>query len=242
MKLLIIVPAYNEEGNILTTLEDLKNYCPYADLIVINDCSKDKTKKLLKDTGTSFLDLPVNLGIGGAVQAGYMYAEQNDYDIAIQFDGDGQHRADCIHKLIQPILDGKSNMTIGSRFLKDSDTDGFKSSAARRTGIKLLSFLINIVTGKKIMDVTSGFRAVDHELIHFYAETYAQDYPEPEAIVMAINNGYKIQEVPVRMNERIYGASSIRAFKSVYYMIKVSLAILIAGVHTSRNKGTVKLS
>ena len=239
MKLLIIVPAYNEEGNILSTLEDLKTHCPEADVVVINDCSGDGTKKLLQENGVSYLDLPVNLGIGGAVQSGYLYAAHHQYDIAAQFDGDGQHRADCIHKLIEPVLNGEADMAIGSRFMNDSDADGFKSSAARRTGIRLLSFLIRIVTGQKVMDVTSGFRAVNRELIQFYSEKYAQDYPEPEAIVMAINNGYHVQEVPVRMNERASGTSSIKAFKSVYYMIKVSMAILVAGVH-SRKKRMVK--
>ncbi len=240
MRLLIIIPAYNEEGNILSTLKDLQMNCPDADVVVINDCSRDGTKRILQEAKESYLDLYNNLGIGGAVQTGYLYAEQNQYDIAVQFDGDGQHRADCIDKLIKPILDGKADMTIGSRFMKDSDADGFKSSAARRTGIKLLSGLIHMVTGEKVMDVTSGFRAVNRNLIEFYSQKYAQDYPEPEAIVMAINNGYKVQEVPAKMNERTSGTSSIKAFSSIYYMIKVSLAILIAGAHSRRNKRKVK--
>ena len=236
MRLLVIIPAYNEEGNILHTLEDLKKEFPQADTLVVNDCSKDSTLRILKENGVNYTDLPVNLGIGGAVQAGYLYAAQNGYDIAVQFDGDGQHRADCLEKLIQPIIDGKADMTVGSRFLPESNQDGFQSSAARRFGIRLLSFLIKLVTGKKIYDVTSGFRAVNRKLTEFYSENYAQDFPEPEAIVMAVNNGFTVTEVPVIMNERAAGKSSIRALGSVYYMIKVSLAILVAGVHTHRRQ------
>lgn len=236
MKLLIIIPAYNEEGNILHTLEDLRKEFPQAEPLVINDCSKDTTLQLLKDHQVNYVDLPVNLGIGGAVQAGYLYAARNGYDIAVQFDGDGQHRADCLEKLIQPLLDGKADMVVGSRFLPDSDQDGFQSSASRRFGIKLLSFLIKLVTGKKINDVTSGFRAVNRDLIEFYSENYAQDFPEPEAIVMALKNGFRVAEAPVRMNERTAGTSSIRALASAYYMIKVSLAILVAGVHMPRRR------
>ena len=238
MKLLIIIPAYNEEGNILQTLQDLKQLELHHDVLVVNDCSRDNTLALLKKGKSSYADLTINLGIGGGVQTGYLYARDNDYDIAVQFDGDGQHRADCIEKLIQPLLEGKADMCVGSRFLPESDADGFQSSAARRVGIKLLSALIRVVTGKKIYDVTSGFRAVNRKLIEYYALNYAQDFPEPEAIVMAVNNGYRVTEVPVRMNERISGKSSIHAMGSVYYMIKESMAILIAGVHT--RKGQVK--
>ena len=134
MKLLVIIPAYNEQGNILNTLKDLKTHCPEADPLVINDCSADDTLAILRKNGIPHLNLPVNLGIGGAVQAGYLYAKENGYDIAVQFDGDGQHRADCIRALIQPVLEGRADMAVGSRFLRDSAADSFKSSAARRTG------------------------------------------------------------------------------------------------------------
>lgn len=236
MRILIIIPAYNEEGNILNTLEDLEKESLQADILVINDCSSDETLRILAENEKNYVNLPVNLGIGGAVQTGYLYARQNDYDIAIQFDGDGQHRADCLERLVQPLLDGEADMTVGSRFLPDSDQDGFQSSAARRFGIRLLSFLIRLVTGKRIYDVTSGFRAVNRALIAYYAQNYAQDYPEPEAIVMALNNGFRVVEVPVKMNERAEGKSSIRAFSSLYYMIKVSMAILMTGIHMPREE------
>ncbi len=236
MKTLIVIPAYNEEGNIIHTLEDLEHDFPQADVLVVNDCSKDSTRQILRDHGVCHLDLPINLGIGGAVQAGYMYAAQNGYDIAVQFDGDGQHRADCLSKLIRPLLDGEADMAVGSRFLPDSDPEGFVSSAARRAGIRFLSFLIRLVTGKKIRDVTSGFRAVNRELIEFYSEHYAQDFPEPEAIVMALVNGFRVTEVPVGMREREAGKSSIHTLVSVYYMVKVSMAVLIAGVHKRKRQ------
>ncbi len=236
MKLLMVIPAYNEEKNILHTLDDLKKEFPQADILVINDCSKDGTLRVLKENEVSYADLPVNLGIGGAVQTGYMYAKQNGYDIAIQFDGDGQHRADCLTNLVRPLLDDEADMVIGSRFMPESDQRGFRSSAARRFGIRLLSSLIRLITGEKIFDVTSGFRAVNQELIEYYSNNYAQDYPEPEAIVMALSNGFRVKEVPAVMNERTEGASSIHSFSSVYYMIKVSLAILVAGVHTHGKK------
>lgn len=236
MKVLIVIPAYNEEGNILSVLDDLKEKFPQADTLVVNDCSQDRTLQILRENDADYLDLPVNLGIGGAVQAGYLYAKENGYDVAIQFDGDGQHRADCLSGLVAPLLEDKADMVIGSRFLPESDSEGFQSSAVRRFGIRRLSFLIRLVTGKRIYDVTSGFRAVNRKLIEFYAENYAQDFPEPEAIVMALNNGFRVAEVPARMNERVAGKSSIHSLLSVYYMIKVSLAILVAGVHTRRKK------
>ena len=236
MRLLVIIPAYNERGSILKTVQDVRRNCPEADCLVINDCSKDDTLKLLQASEIPYLDLPVNLGIGGAVQSGYLYGVQHGYDIAVQFDGDGQHCAECIRGLIQPLTDDETDMTVGSRFLDNSDRDGFKSSAIRRVGIRVLSYLILAVTGKRIKDATSGFRAVNRKLMEYYADNYAQDFPEPEAIVLALNNGYRVEEVPARMNERGSGESSIQALMTVYYMIKVSLAILVAGVHTPRKR------
>jgi len=155
----------------------------------------------------------------------------------VQFDGDGQHRADCIRKLIQPILDGQADMVVGSRFLPESEGKGFQSSRMRRVGIGFLSTLIRLCTGKTVCDVTSGFRACNSRMTRFFAESYAQDYPEPEAVVTALVMGYRVAETPVTMNERQGGVSSIRALKSVYYMIKVSLAVLLTGMRLSGRKG-----
>ena len=216
MKVLVIIPAYNEQDNIKKTVEDIKNNTKNIDYIVINDCSKDNTKKVLLENHVNFLDLPINLGIGGGVQAGYCYALENDYDIAIQFDGDGQHDAKYISNLIAPIENGQANVVIGSRFL---EKEGFQSSILRRFGINFLSGLIYFLCGIRVHDVTSGMRAVDKKMIALFAEQYAQDYPEPEAILASGMVGAKIKEVPVKMRERMAGESSISAWKSVYYMM-----------------------
>lgn len=227
MRSLIIIPAYNEEENIITVINNIKQSNPKMDYLIVNDGSTDGTEKVCRINHFQFISLPVNLGIGGAVQAGYRYALQNDYDIAIQMDGDGQHDPQYLDKLIEPIINDKVNATIGSRYI---DREGFQSSGIRRMGIKLLSDLIYICTGTKIKDVTSGYRAVDRKLIKIYAYNYSLDYPEPEAIVTAIVHGMKIQEVPVVMKERMAGKSSIDLKKSIYYMIKVSLAVVIGRI------------
>jgi hypothetical protein len=227
MKILIIIPVYNEEKNIIDVVNNIKKYCSNVDYIIINDCSKDKTKAVIEENGFNYISLPVNMGIGGGVQTGYKYAVENDYDIAIQIDGDGQHDPKYINKLIQPIIDGEANMTIGSRFI---EKEGFQTSFMRRVGINFLKVLIRVCCGVTITDATSGFRASDKELTKRFSEVYAQDYPEPEAIIDSVVNGFKIKEVPVIMHERQEGQSSINAFKSVYYMIKVSLAIILSRV------------
>lgn len=224
MKILIIIPAFNEEGSIMDIIENIDSFYPSADKLVINDSSTDNTRNILKQNSVAFLDLPVNLGIGGGVQAGYLYAYENNYDIAIQMDGDGQHCANELEKIIRPIENGIANVVIGSRFI---DREGFQSSHMRRIGIKFLSGLIKICTGIKIRDVTSGFRAVDKEFIKIFSREYAQDYPEPEAIVTVAKLKGQLLEVPVVMRERQAGKSSISMIQSAYYMIKVALAILV---------------
>lgn len=234
MKLLVIIPAYNEAESITKVITKLKQDMPQADYIVVNDCSKDSTIDKLREVSASYLNLPVNLGIGGGVQTGYKYALLNDYDIAIQIDGDGQHDTQYLQSVIQPIVAGEKDIVIGSRFLKK---EGFQSSGLRRMGITFLSALIRLCSGVKIYDVTSGFRAVNRAYIKMYATDYPVDYPEPEAIVMAALDGAKIGEIPVIMKERQGGESSISAFKSVYYMIKVSLAVILCRVtHRKRKK------
>ena len=232
-KILVIIPAYNEQDSIINVINKLKNDCPRADYVVINDCSKDNTLSVLKENNTSFVNLPINLGIGGGVQTGYKYALENGYDIAIQIDGDGQHDTAYLDKVIAPIEEGVADIAIGSRFI---DKEGFQSSGMRRAGIKFLSALIKICCGTKVRDVTSGFRAVNRKYIKMYAYDYPTDYPEPEAIVQASVDGARIAEVPVIMKERETGQSSIYAWKSIYYMIKVSLAIIICRI-SKRRKG-----
>lgn len=223
-KVLIIIPAYNESANIEQVINYLVSQAPEVDYIIVNDGSTDNTLKICEEQHYHYLDLPINLGIGGAVQAGYVYALKNDYDIAVQMDGDGQHDIAYLDEVLKPILSEEADIVIGSRFLKK---EGFQSSQTRRIGIKILSMLIKLTTGKKVVDVTSGYRAVNRKFIEIYAKDYPTDYPEPEAIVTAIMHRGKVVEVPVKMKAREGGESSITFRKSIYYMIKVTLAILV---------------
>ncbi|HIS70343.1 MAG TPA: glycosyltransferase family 2 protein [Candidatus Gallacutalibacter stercoravium] len=224
MKVLIIIPAYNEEKCIEQVVRAIDGKYPNVDYLVVNDCSRDNTEKILRQNGFSHLKLPINLGIGGGVQSGYLYAVENNYDITIQMDGDGQHDPSYIPALIEPICSGQADMVIGSRFIEKR---GFQSSALRRLGIHWLKHVIRLCSGVKISDATSGFRACSKSVTRLFSESYAQDYPEPEAIVAAAMNGFRVCEVPVQMNERLGGDSSISGLKSIYYMIKVTLALLI---------------
>lgn len=224
MKKLIIIPAYNEANNIPKVINDIKLNAPNFDYIIINDCSTDNTKELCKKMNYNVLNLPVNLGIGGGVQAGYKYAQRYDYDIIVQFDGDGQHNAEYIEKLFINMQNKGLDMIIGSRFIENN---GFQSSMGRRIGIKILSRLIEIFSKNKITDPTSGFRMINKNILDSFCTYYPKDYPEPESVVDIIRQGFKVGEMPVVMNERISGESSINLMKSIYYMVKVSLAIVI---------------
>lgn len=230
MKILIIIPAYNEQDNIEKVIKNLQKNVPDMDYLIVNDCSKDGTAEVCKNNNFNYISLPVNLGIGGGVQTGYKYALKYGYDIAVQHDGDGQHDPSYLEDAIKPLIDGMEDIVIGSRFI---EKDGFQSSRIRRTGIKFLSWLIFICSGVRIKDVTSGFRAVNKEYIKFYAENYPSDYPEPEAIIHAALNGARIHEIPVVMKERENGTSSINFWRSLYYMVKVSSAIIICRITNS---------
>ena len=242
IKVLIIIPAYNEEENIAEVIEHLTSLLMTGTLdahlsvnyLIINDGSRDSTLEICDKRHFQYLNLPINLGIGGAVQAGYVYAARNGYDIAVQMDGDGQHDIAYLGAMLKPLLEDEADIVIGSRFL---EKEGFQSSGIRRIGIKFLSFLIRITTGKKIMDVTSGFRAVNKRFINIYVNDYPTDYPEPEAIVTAIMHKGRIMEVPVQMRAREGGSSSITFRKSIYYMIKVTLAILVCRLSYGIRRG-----
>ncbi|MGN0496583.1 MAG: glycosyltransferase family 2 protein [Lachnospiraceae bacterium] len=233
MKILVIIPAYNEEKSIVNVIEKLKKDYPLADYIVINDCSTDDTLTVMKEHQYNYLDLPINLGIGGGVQSGYRYAYENHYDIAIQIDGDGQHDTGYLSRVIEPLQNNEADIVIGSRFI---DKQGFQSSVMRRIGIRFLSDLIYLCCGTRVHDATSGFRGVNRTYIEAYARQYPQDYPEPEAIVESSLQGARIMEVPVVMKERENGSSSIHAWRSVYYMIKVSLAIILCRLSNKRRR------
>jgi glycosyltransferase involved in cell wall biosynthesis len=224
MKKLVIIPAYNEEKNIKHVVEDIVNNSQGFDYVVINDSSTDDTKSVCVKNGYNFVNLPVNLGIGGAVQTGYLYAYANNYDIVVQFDGDGQHDARYLNNMFEYMNSNKLDMLIGSRFIKN---EGFQSSFARRIGIVYFSILIRKLTGATITDPTSGYRMINRDLIKLFCQYYPKDYPEPESVVTVLRNNYLVGEMPVIMKERENGKSSINFVKSFYYMVKVTLAILI---------------
>lgn len=224
-KVLIVIPAYNEADNILNTVRGVVEHG--YDYIVVNDGSRDATLDVCRSNGLNVLDLPMNLGIGGAVQAGHKYAQRFGYDIDIQLDGDGQHDPAYLDVLVREVASG-ADLVIGSRFLEK--TDGFQSTFMRRVGITWLSAMLKLCTGRRVSDPTSGFRACGRRAIDLFCASYPVDYPEPESIAVAIKSGLFVKEVSVEMRERQGGTSSIGGLSSVYYMLKVSLAILIASV------------
>lgn len=237
MKVLIIVPAYNEELNIEKTVNKIISYGSKSkneiDYIVVNDGSRDKTEEILKSESFNKVNLIQNLGIGGAVQTGYKYAYYNDYDVAIQFDGDGQHNENYIDDIVEEIENGY-DFVIGSRFT--GEINSFKSTATRRVGIKILSGLIKICTGTQISDPTSGFRGANKRVIRILASNYQTEYPEPESIVRLLKLGIKTKEIPVEMQEREFGESSIKPLKSIYYMLSVCFSIIIAALNKESEK------
>lgn len=225
MRKLVIIPAFNEEGNLEKTIRDIKENAPDFDYVIINDCSTDGTLEMCRRHGFSYLNLPVNLGIGGAVQTGYRYAYYHGYDVAVQFDGDAQHSAVYLEEMFHVMQQTDSAMVIGSRFI---EKEGFQSSSVRRVGIKYFTVLIRLLTGKNITDPTSGMRMINWKLLEKFTEDYPKDYPEPESVVTILSEKYGVTEIPVIMNEREEGVSSISLKKSIYYMIKVSCAMLVA--------------
>ena len=234
MKTLVIIPCYNEQDSIVKVVDNLKKNAPDVDYLIVNDCSTDNTEKILKENGYNYINNPINLGIGGGVQAGYKYAMQYGYDIAVQMDGDGQHDPKYLNAVIEPVAQGKYDMAIGSRFI---EKEGFQTSFMRRIGINIISAFIFVLTGKRVKDTTSGFRACNKKLIDFFAANYADDYPEPEAIMACLACGYSVGEVAVVMEERQGGVSSISSFKSAYYMIKVCLALIVGRISYGKKKG-----
>ena len=234
----VIVPAYNEEENIASVITSLRDYDPSWHVAVIDDGSIDQTAAKALATGhATVLSLPCNLGIGGGVQTGFKFAKRQDFDIAIQFDGDGQHIASEIPKLVAPILADEADVVIGSRFVSRAQ-DGFKSTRARRMGIKVFEILNTLLIGQRITDSTSGFRAYNRRAISVLSRYYPVDFPEPEAIILLGRNRFRIREVPVLMQERQGGQSSISGFKSFYYMVKVVLSILVASIRPPLRPGS----
>jgi len=223
-KILAVVPAFNEEGSIAGVVKELRQIAPPPDVLVVNDGSTDQTEQEARSVPCAVVTLPINLGIGGAVQTGFKYAAYHDYDIAVQVDGDGQHIASEIPVLLKKMETSRADVVIGSRFIEKK---GYTTSWIRRMGVAVFTGVNSLVLGQKITDNTSGFRAYNRRAIAFLSENYPQDYPEPESVILLGINGFQLEEVSVQMREREHGQSSISAARSVYYMVKVLLAIFV---------------
>lgn len=236
-KVALIIPCYNEEDNVLKLYNEIKSTVfPEKYLVTplfINDCSKDNTSVILRENNIPHIDLPVNLGIGGAVQTGFKYAFYNKFDVAIQMDGDGQHPPSELNKIIEPIFENESDVVIGSRYLTK---EGFQSTTLRRAGIGYFKWFNSVLIGVKIHDSTSGYRALNKKALKVVADYYPDEYPEPEAIILFHLNHLKMKEVAVKMRERQGGLSSIRTYKTVYYMIKVTLSTMFLYINLKLRK------
>jgi glycosyltransferase involved in cell wall biosynthesis len=225
---LAIVPAYNEADAIAATIASLQRLAPDFDVLVIDDGSADATAERAREAGAEVIRLPFNLGIGGAMQSGYIYARENGYEIAVQVDGDGQHDPRHIHDLLNLLQEDPGlNMVTGSRFL-DPEADGYRSSATRRIGIRLFARVVSLITRQRVTDPTSGFRMTDRSGIELFACDYPHDYPEVEAILLMHAHRLRSREAPVVMAPRLTGESTISSTQSVYYMVKVLLALFVA--------------
>lgn len=223
-EVLVVIPAYNEEKNIGAVLRSVQALDDPPDVVVVNDGSWDRTEEVARQHGARVLSLPVNLGIGGAVQTGFRYAAVRNYQYAVQLDGDGQHDPREIQRLLEPIRAGKADIVIGSRYVART---GYKAPLARRIGMVILARFISLLIGHPVHDSTSGFRAYNRQAFTFLASHYPTDYPEPEAIVLLARNGFRILEIPVQMHPRLNGESSIDSARSIYYMVKVMLAVFV---------------
>jgi hypothetical protein len=224
LRRLAIVPALNEETTVVRVIEEIKAFDPGFDIVVVDDGSTDRTAGLAADRGAHVLRLPFNLGIGGAMQTGYRFAFERGYDIAVQIDGDGQHDPAQLPAILEPVVSGRADLCVGSRFAGGM---GYQSSFTRRMGIRLFAWIVSAVVRQKVTDTTSGFRAVNRKGIALFAVDYPHDYPEVETTIMCVKHQLRLLEVPVEMRERSGGASSITALRSIYYMTKVLLAIFV---------------
>lgn len=224
MKILTVIPAFNEEKNIKKVIGDIRYHHPGIDILVINDCSTDNTFQQAAAAGAMVINLPQNLGIGGAVQTGYIYAYRKGYDVVIQIDGDGQHDPKDLMKLVKLIQNSEADLVIGSRFLEKTN---YQSSFMRGAGIRFFSRFVSLLCGTSFYDTTSGYRAANRKVIGLFSKYYPKDYPEAETIVYASKRGIRVKEIPVDMNQRQGGKSSITPLKSIYYMIKVTFALIL---------------
>jgi glycosyltransferase involved in cell wall biosynthesis len=223
-KILVIIPAYNESKSIGSVIDDVRKYLSSADIAVVNDGSLDETGGIAEGKGVFVLNLPYNLGIGGAVQTGYKFAAEREYEVAVQVDADGQHPPQAIPGLIEAVHNDEADMVIGSRYIENEDRE---PSLTRSLGKSLLSGVVSFLAGQTITDSSSGFRAMNRRVIHLLASRYPRDYPEPESVILLVREKFRVKEIPVRMNRRMAGKSSITLSKGLYYVIKVIVATVI---------------
>jgi glycosyltransferase involved in cell wall biosynthesis len=233
VRALVIVPAYNEARALPDVLASLRVHAPGWDVCVVDDGSSDATGDVAAACGVTVLRCPVNLGIGGAVQTGYLWGRDRGYELAAQIDGDGQHDARFLDAAARPVASGEADVVVGSRFAA-STPDGFRSTALRRLGIRYLSWFLRLRCGARVTDPTSGFRVAGRRAIELFARDYPSDYPEPEAIALAGRAGLRVAEVPVEMRARSHGASSITPLRTLYYLVKVSIALLLLPARSQR--------
>jgi glycosyltransferase involved in cell wall biosynthesis len=220
-----LVPAFNEEATVGRVIDEIRAFDASLDVVVVDDGSYDRTAEVAHEHGATVVRLPFNLGIGGAVQTGFRFAFEHGYDLAVRVDGDGQHDPSQLDRILAPVVAGEADIAVGSRFA--GDRDGYRSSRSRRVGIRLLAWVVSRIVGRRVTDTTSGFQALNRRAIELFAHDYPHDYPEVEATIMVSRHRLRSVEVPVSMRERVGGRSSITALRSVYYMVKVLLAIFV---------------
>ena len=218
------MPALDEERSVGRVIDEIRAFDPAIDVVVVDDGSHDRTAEVATAHGAHVVRLPFNLGIGGSVQTGFRYAAEHGYDVAVRLDGDGQHDPSQLDRILAPVLAGDVDICVGSRFAGE---DGYRSSRSRRIGIRILARTVSLLTGQRVTDTTSGFQALNRKAIALFAVDYPHDYPEVEATVLLHKHRLRLAEVPVQMRERVAGRSSITALRSIYYMTKVMLAILV---------------
>ena len=230
-KTLVIIPAYNEQAALPGLIAEVRTAAPGTDILVINDCSLDRTAEVARAQGVLVLDLPCNLGVGGAVQSGFRYAFTHGYSYIIRCDGDGQHPPSEIPKLVAAMSEGNVDLVIASRFL-ENDKDSYKSTVFRHAGIRGLALALSLICRARVTDPTSGFQMMNRPLISYFSRSYPLDYPEPESLALLRRQGYRFREVGARFRPRITGVSSIHSLGAFYYLLKVGLALLVDRART----------